>query len=194
MFRMKQIGYRPGEIPGQYTDPPPRGLLCYPFRATAFQALVLQEQLSDLGDLLARYQKSVSALETRLRQTTNIRFQPRGRKASTQGYFGWVMIFDHPDYRDTPREMIFKALSAEGLQLHYTWGPVWKFRLFNLDPSCYRVHGACPVTEHTTDRMLWINHSYLGLDPLMINRIGDAIEKVVTNIEELRAERQRIAV
>jgi dTDP-4-amino-4,6-dideoxygalactose transaminase len=46
IFRIKQIGYAPGYLPKQAKSGPPQGLLCYNFRATAFQSLILHEQLT----------------------------------------------------------------------------------------------------------------------------------------------------
>lgn len=186
IFRMKQIGYGPGVMPGKAADGPPPGLLCYPFRATAFQALILQHQLKQLDQQIERYQSSARYLEKRLAETTKIRFQARGRRADRQGYFGWVMLFDDPSYADIPLSVISKALTAEGLPVLTTWGPVYQFVLFNLERDAYRIDQPCTVTEHVSQRMLWILHALLGLEPSAIERMADAIEKVIQNVNELR--------
>lgn len=187
IFRMKQIGYAPGHHPGKAKSGPPPGLLCYPFRATAFQSVLLAEQLQTLNERIERYQKSARYLEERLGRTTHIRFQTRGQKANRQGYFGWVMVFDHPEYAGIPLELIQNALVAEGLQVEKTWGPVYKFILFNLSPDAYRVDHPCVVTEQISARMLWILHTNLGFDMRIVEKIADAIEKVVSNSTQLRA-------
>lgn len=188
IFRMKQIGYGPGQFPGRATSGPPPGLLCYPFRATAFQALLLAEQLKSLDERLERYQKSARYLEERLGRTTHIRFQARGKKADRQGYFGWVMIFDHPEYAGIPLELIQKALGAEGLHVEKTWGPVYNFILFNLSPEAYRVDQPCVVTERIGAQMLWVFHPHLGLSTGEVEKMADAIEKVMVNSAELRLQ------
>lgn len=193
IFRMKQIGYGPGHLPGKAKSGPPPGLLCYPFRATAFQVVVLAEQLKMLNERIERYQKSARYLEERLSRTTHIRFQTRGQKADRQGYFGWVMMFDHPAYADIPLELIQDALVAEGLQVEKTWGPVYDFILFNLSPDDYRVDQPCVVTEQISARMLWILHTNLGLDVREVDKIADAIEKVMTNSAELHGQARAIA-
>jgi dTDP-4-amino-4,6-dideoxygalactose transaminase len=186
IFRIKQIGYGAGELPRQAKSGPPRGLLCYNFRATAFHTVVLEEQLKSLDSRLERYRKAVSYLEGRLNKTTKIRFQKPGKKAQRQGYFGWVMIFDDPAYSDIPVSVIQKAIEAEGLSLLAAEGPIYRHILFNVENEGYRIDQPCSVTEHACLRMLWLLHAYLGLTEDQIEKIADAIEKVMTNANELR--------
>jgi dTDP-4-amino-4,6-dideoxygalactose transaminase len=186
LFRMKHIGYGPGELQGKASSGPPADLLCYPFRATAFQALILHEQLHSLDARLERYGEAARYLEGRLSQSTRIRFQTRGRKADRQGYFGWVMIFDDPAYADIPLPAIQKAITAEGLPAIPTWDPVYRFILFNLKPEAYRIDQPCGVTEQVGSRILWLMHAYLGLQTIELERMADAIEKVMTHADALR--------
>jgi dTDP-4-amino-4,6-dideoxygalactose transaminase len=186
IFRMKHIGYGPGQLQGKANSGPPPGLLCYPFRATAFQALILHEQLASLNSRLERYEKAARYLEQRLGESTRIRFQRRGRKADRQGYFGWVMIFDDPSYSDIPLTVIQKAISAEGLPVIPTWDPVYRFVLFNLAPETYRIDQPCAITEQVGGRILWLMHAYLGLDMDQVTKMADAIEKVMQSVDDLR--------
>lgn len=186
LFRMKQIGYGFGEQPREAKSGPPRGLMCYNFRATAFHAVILQEQLKSLNSRLERYREAVIYLEERLRQSTKIRFQTAGRKADRQGYFGWVMLFDDPEYADIPVGVIHKAIKAEGLSLVRGEGPIYRFILFNLGPEEYRIDQPCVVSERACSRMLWLVHAYLGLGENRVKSIADVIEKVITRPDELR--------
>lgn len=186
IFRMKHIGYGPGEHPGKIDRGPPPGLLCYPFRATAFQAVILDEQLKSLDARLERYNRATRHLESRLSQSTHIRFQRRAEKTDRQGYFSWVMIFDDPRYWDIPLEVIHRAIVAEGLPVFTAHPPVYKFTLFNLKPESYRIHGECNVTERIGARVLRLNHAYLGLETSQVGKIADVLEKVMLNAEELR--------
>lgn len=187
MFRMKQIGYGMGEQPKQSKGGVPKGLLCYNFRATAFQAVILQEQLKMLDSRLERYRQSVLYLEERLGESTRIRFQKREPKTRRQGYFGWVMIFDDPAYAGIPIELIQKAIYAEGLPLITAEGPIYRHALFNLDSDEYRIDQPCTVTELACSRILWLFHAYLGLGMQAVERIAAAIEKVVNNMDELKS-------
>jgi dTDP-4-amino-4,6-dideoxygalactose transaminase len=187
IFRMKHIGYGRGERPGNVFKGPPAGLLCHQFRATAFQALVLMEQLRALDNRLDRYRAAADYLEQRLAQQTRLRFQKRGSKADRQGYFGWVMMFDDPGYAHIPLAAIQKALVAEGVPAMATWEPVYRFVLFNLAADTYRIDQPCSVSEQVSGRVLWLLHAVLGLDTDVIERVGDAIAKVMANADELRS-------
>ena len=186
IFRMKQIGYGYGEIPRHAKSGPPKDLTCYNFRATAFHAVILQEQLGLLNARLERYSKAVEYLEGRLGESTRLRFQKPGERATRQGRFGWVMIFDHPAYTDIPIEILHKAIEAEGVPFFRAEGPIYHFILFNLPPEHYRINQPCAVTENTCAHSLWLLHAYLGLDHHQVEKIADAVEKVVLNIDELR--------
>lgn len=185
IFRMKQIGYGYGEIPRHAKSGPPPGLLCYNYRATAFHPLILEEQLKGLDGRLERYRKAVAYLEERLSQSTRLRFQKPGRKAGRQGRFGWVAIFDHPQYTDIPIDLLQKAIAAEGLPFFRAEGPIYRFILFNVDAKDYRIDQPCLITENICARSLWLLHPYLDLDARQIERMADAIEKVLTNRDTL---------
>lgn len=186
LFRIKQIGYGYGELPRQVKSGPPPDLLCYNFRATAFHPVILDEQLKSLDNRLERYSQTVRYLEDRLSET-KIRFQKPGRKAQRQGRFGWVMMFDDPKYADIPVDVIGEALKAEGLPLWRAEGPIYKFVLFNLPPDEYRINQPCSITENACARILWLLHPYLGLDDEHVERMADAIDKVVSHVDQLRA-------
>lgn len=186
LFRAKQMGYRPGEGSANVKSGPPAGLLCHNYRANAFAAVILDEQLKHLDARLERYARGAAYLEQRLADRTRIRIQKRGRKATRQGYFGWAMIFDHPDYADVPIEVIQEAMTAEGVRPIKPWGPVYRFVLFNLAREDYRIDQPCTVTEGIGGRVLWLLHAYLGLEAGELEKIGDVIEKVASQIHELR--------
>lgn len=182
LFRASHIGYGPGEQPGKTQNGPPLGLQCYNFRATAFQALMLNRQLGQLPDLLHRYEAAVRRLEERLSATTKMRFQSRGRRADLQSYFGWVMIFDHNRYKALTIDRLQQAIMAEGLPILRAYHPTYRFMLFNAASSAYRVAAPCAVTEATCDRMLWLMHPYLGLDDQKLDSIAAVFEKVLSNL------------
>lgn len=186
LFRIKQIGYAPGELPRAAKTGPPADLLCYNFRATAFHPVILTEQLRTLDSRLAGYGTAVQRLEARLSQSTRIRFQAREPKTTRQGYFGWIMLFDDPAYADVPIENIQRALEAEGVPVFRAEGPIYDFVLFNVDPAEYGMGDPCTVTEATCARALWLVHPYLGLPESDLDKIADALEKVTQDIASVR--------
>jgi dTDP-4-amino-4,6-dideoxygalactose transaminase len=187
IFRIKQVGYGPGELPRQVLSPPPPGMLCYNFRATAFHPVILHQQLGSLASLLERYSKAVHYLEERLAQSTKVRFQAPGRKADRQGRWSWVMIFDDPAYVDVPIDVIQQAFHAEGLPVYPPEGPMYRYILWNVPPEAYRVDQPCVVTEHICSHSLWLLHPYLGLEMSQLERMADVVEKVVRHVDDLRA-------
>jgi len=186
IFRMKHIGYGPGQRQGQAQNGPPAGLLCHNFRATAFQALILHEQLKQLADRLERYRVAVHYLEERLSRSTRLRFQQRPAGVERQGYYLWMILFDDPAYNDIPLSTIESAFRAEGLPASPVWDPVYRFILFNQAPSAYRIAQPCTVAERMVSRMLAFHHALLGFDQSMIERIAVTIEKVMNDIDALR--------
>lgn len=96
------------------------------------------------------------------------------------------MMFDDPSYMDIPLGAIQKTIAAEGLPLVATHPAVYKFILFNLKPESYRIHRECNVTEWVGARVLRLLHPYLGLEQLQVERFADILEKVMTNMDELR--------
>jgi dTDP-4-amino-4,6-dideoxygalactose transaminase len=186
IYRLKQIGYGPGQVPFDGKPGPEPGLICYPFRATGFQALILHGQLPGLAGLLDRYARAAQYLEERLGETTRIRFQQPGSKVDRRSWYGWVLLFDDPMFDGVTVAALRAALAAEGLPLSPTWGPVWRFNLFNLPAGAYRVEEPCTVTEQLSPRVLWLLHAYLGLEQKELDTIADVIEKVCDNLDELR--------
>jgi hypothetical protein len=96
------------------------------------------------------------------------------------------MLFDDPEYVDIPIEVIKEALHAEGLPVITAEGPIYRHILFNLTPEEYRIAQVCSVTELTCARLLRLIHPYLGLEMSAVEKMADAIEKVMTRLDELR--------
>ena len=188
IFRLKHIGYAPAEEQGRPAGFPPPGLVCHNFRATAFQAVILSDQLKQLSSLIERYDANAARLRQRLDPMPGVRLQARGRKADPQGYYCLAFIFDEPPLSDIPIEAIQAALKAEGLSMGRTYGVVYHHRLFNLPPEDYRVHGGrCPAAEDVAEgRTLCLAHRMLGLDAETMDVMGEIVAKVVSHADELR--------
>lgn len=186
MFRVKQIGYAPGEKPRTNKVGPPDDLMCYNFRATTFHPVILEEQLRHLDDRLAKYNRAVAYIEDRLTASTPVRFQARDPKTDVQGYFLWIPIFDAPEFSDIPLSVVRDAIAAEGLNLWPMDGPMYQFVQFNIAKDDYRMPEPCTVTEAISETALSMHHALLGQPDEEIQMIAEAIEKVATNLDELR--------
>lgn len=189
MYRQKHIGYGRGMKQGEADAGPPRGLTCFNFRCTAFQAAILQDQLDGLGLLIDRYETAAATLRGRLADVEGVRIQSRGKQATPQGYYSLVFIFDQGAARDIPAPRLREALAAEGLPCCGTYGPVYRHRLYNMPPRTYRIHGGgtCPVAETAgTEHAVCLPHQWLGSDDATIATIGDMIAKVAENAVGLK--------
>ncbi len=189
IHRLKHIGYAAGMAQGEAsTDTgPPMGLTCYNFRATAFQAVILHDQLKELKSLIERYEVNAVRLQKRLADVPGIRIQTRGRLSDPQGYYGLIILFDHESVASVPVKTLLKAIAAEGLNLGGTYGPVAEHALFSIKPQNYRIaEGGYPVAKKIgTDRALTLPHPYLGGDDQLIDTIGDILAKVTQNANTL---------
>jgi len=186
IFRLKHIGYAPADVQRYVTDRPATDLTCYPFRATAFQAVLLEDQLPTLDARLSRYGKSARYLEERLALTTRVRIQKRGRLATCQSYYGLALMFDDPSYACVSIDALRDAIAAEGILLMNCWGAVYDFPLFNFPRSTYRISDRCPVAESAGRQVLWLHHAYLGLDDAVLDRIVEVIDKVLGQVARLK--------
>ena len=188
LFRLKHIGYGPGVAQGLADSGPEEGLTCRNYRITAFQALVLNEQLNDFPKLLEQHRDSIDYIASRLLSSTNIRAQQHGRKATAKSYYVWPLIFDHADFDGISMKTLLEALKAEGLPLVKTAAPVHQHVLFNLNKNLYRMDsGGCPIAEVAHDRSLALYHQWLILERPVIEKICDIIIKVANNCDHLRA-------
>ncbi len=97
------------------------------------------------------------------------------------------IIFDGEITRQVPRQVLIDALRAEGLTAGITYGAVYRHRLYNLNPSHYRVSGgSCPITETIgSDRTLHIEHSWFSAPDADQHRIADILRKVASQAESL---------
>jgi L-glutamine:2-deoxy-scyllo-inosose/3-amino-2,3-dideoxy-scyllo-inosose aminotransferase len=188
LFLFKHIGYSAGTAQGGARTGPPPGLVCHNFRATEFQAVILQNQLKALRGRIRTYNKNAARLEKRIKSVegSGLRMQSRGRLADPQGYYVFAMLADGGPLARVPMPVIYKALAAEGVRAGGTYGPVYKHRLWNLDKRHYRMaEKSRPVADSVSGRGVCLSHQLLGLDTAAIDKIGDALVKVASHAEEL---------
>ena len=188
IYLMKHIGYARNVKQGQAIKAP-EGLLCHNYRATAFQAVILSEQLRTLPERLARYDESARILNEAIADVPGVRLQKHGRLATLRSYYSLHFLFDGPEFADIPKSRLTAATKAEGFEVgNVCHGPVYKHALFNLDASRgqFRIAGgSCPVCEKLTPCDIGLTHQTLYY-PETAEKIGTIIRKVALNANELR--------
>ncbi|MER9216274.1 DegT/DnrJ/EryC1/StrS family aminotransferase [Mesorhizobium sp. M0663] len=189
LYRLKHIGCRPGEGMGKFTRKPDPDLICYNFRVTEFQALILRRQLKAIPEIIVRYNAHAHVLDQRLANVPGIRAQARGSRANPQSFYKWIAVFDEEPLACIPIDRIIQAVNAEGLPMERTYGAVYKHTLFNLPSSDYRImDGKCNITETiAAERAAQLSHQWLGSDEAVIHRIADILAKVSANADQLKA-------
>jgi L-glutamine:2-deoxy-scyllo-inosose/3-amino-2,3-dideoxy-scyllo-inosose aminotransferase len=187
IYRCKHIGYPPASRQGGAKSGPPQGLTCFNYRGTAFQALILREQLRKLKGLIARYNRSAERLTEALENSRGLRAQAPGKKASPQGYYAFVVLSDQSPLAEANPYLVRHAISLEGVATGGTYGPVYSHKLFNLRPGQYRIHeGSCPVAEGPAfEQVIVLNHQMLSAPASSIDRIAKILLKVERHAETL---------
>jgi len=188
LYRFKHIGYSRGTAQGKAQAGPPADLQCHNYRCTAFQAVLLRQQLPGLNQIIAHYEKSAAILKAMLADVDGVRIQSRGAQTTQQGYYGLVFLFDRAPLQEIPLSTLMKAMDAEGMCCGGTYGPVYRHQLYNSAADKFRIaEGGCPVTETIgTDRAVSIPHYMLSNPEEKIRQIGEIIRKVARNVAELK--------
>ena len=187
LFLIKHIGYSRGNKQGQGSKTPV-GLVCHNYRATAFQAVLLSQQLKTVNERCDRYIESAKIMTDAIAGIPGVRVQAPGRLATRQCYYSFHFLFDGEEFKDIPRNIINEACEAEGAGIGWgTHGSVIYHPLFNLTPDQYRIHeGSCPVSDELSmKRALGVSHPVLYYKD-SAEQIGAVVRKVASNVDELR--------
>lgn len=189
LYRTKHFGYGPGEGMGRFTRKPDPDLICYNFRLTEFQALILRRQLQALPKITASYDAQAQLLDQLLANVAGVRAQARGSRANPQSFYKWIAVFDEEPLANIPIDKIIQAINAEGLPMERTYGVVYKHTLFNLAPSAYQItDDKCTVAETiAAERTAQLSHQWLASDEPVIQRIAEILAKVSANADRLKA-------
>ncbi|MBQ9335941.1 MAG: DegT/DnrJ/EryC1/StrS family aminotransferase [Lentisphaeria bacterium] len=187
IYLLKHIGYVRGIKQGQAIRAP-EGLICHNYRATAFQALILLEQLKELPQIIRTYGEHARLLTDMLQDVPGVRIQSPGRLADPQGYYSLHFIFDGEQFAGIDKKTINDACTAEGFSIgNGTHGPVYRHALFNLTPGQFRFAegNSCPVCEKIFAKTLGVSHQVLTYRETVV-KMGEIVRKVASNPDELR--------
>lgn len=175
--RLKHIGYMPGNKRGQASAPPPVGLLCHNYRATEFQALILEDQLKHLAADSEYRAANVAYLREKLSAIPGIGTQAPGRCATMQGYYVFGITVDPAALRPgkTKADVIAAVNAAGAPEVFAGWGaPTYKQALWNVAPEKYRVESASVVEEIIANRIVLLGIQWLMSDRNTLDMLVEA--------------------
>lgn len=179
------------------------------YRFTELQAAIASEQFKKLAGFLEHRQKLGRHLDSRLLDLPGLRIQ-KLEPGSTHSYYMYPVRYDET-LLGVPRSVFLRAVSAElpkprfwdttpfaeGYVKPLYLNPVYQKQIaigrkgfpFNLNPGVAYDYskGICPVVEKLYEKELLLSPLVReGISQQDIDDFADAIEKVVTNISELR--------
>jgi dTDP-4-amino-4,6-dideoxygalactose transaminase len=183
------------------TDTYRHRIIGFNYRLGEFQAAVLGPQLDRLPAQSAIREKNMRHFETRLEDTAGIGLLKADPRITRLAPYGYVLKYFSAKAKEIPRASFVAALQLEGIPCDgLFYEPVYKSSLFPVDPADFpalswgrekpldlRKMYYCPESERAAyQEAVWFPHqNFLG-GREDTDTIADAIEKVLSNIEELR--------
>jgi dTDP-4-amino-4,6-dideoxygalactose transaminase len=180
---------------GQWYDHP---LMGSNYRMTEFQAAILLSQMRNLDKQAATRNSNGLYLNERLAKIPGIKPLSRDERVTSHAYHLYIFRY-LADEVGVPRQTFLKALGAEGIHGSVGYTPLYRSGMFWVDPD------KCPVgcsfygkkvnykdlhlekCERACDiEAIWLGQNMLLGPKSDMDDIADAVEKVITNIDELK--------
>ena len=176
-------------------------IIGFNYRLGEFQAAVLNAQIDRLPQQAKVRAKNMAYFESRLKKTPEIGLLKPDPRITRLAPYGYVLKYFAERAKDIPRAAFVGALQLEGIPCDgLFYEPVYKSSLFPLNPCdfpalCWgrekpldlRKISSCPEAERAAyQEAIWFPHQLFLGSKKDVDAIADAIQKVVTNIEELR--------
>lgn len=168
------------------------------FRLTEWQAAILLVQIERLTEQTKLRNENGNYLSQKLSQIEGISTMKEDFRITQQAYHLFILKYDQSKFKDIPKNRFIEALSAEGIPCSSGYVPLYKEKLFTLDPEEYylpyrylgrkpeydKVH--CPVTEKAcAEEGIWLYQNMLLGSKEDMDDICKAVEKVKENVDEL---------
>src|ERR1039457_1253092 len=176
-------------------------MIGFNYRMGEFQAAVLGPQLERLPQQAALRAKNMKHFESRLQNTGAIGLLKPDPRITRLAPYGYVLKYFADKAKDIPRSAFVAALQLEGIPCDgLFYEPVYKSSLFPVDSADFpalswgrekaldlRNMYSCPESDKAAyQEAIWFPHqNFLGSSQ-DVDAIADAIDKVLSNIEELR--------
>ena len=181
MGRFSHIGYQFGSKQGQKGTPPPKGMICYNFRVTDFQALILRSQLAHLTADTELRAKGAAYLRGKLNAIPGVRVQTAGRKATLQSYYTYSIMIDPAHLKaGIDRDQVVKALNAEGVTAFIGWGqPMYRQNLWTIPENLYRIESCANAERIVTKELMMLDLTWLMRSEAELDLLVEAFAKVM---------------
>lgn len=174
-------------------------------RLTEFQAAVLLGQLTRLEEQTILREQNGAILNKRLASVSGLTVSPDDPRMTRRPYHLYPMVFD-TDRLGVDRDRLLEALQAEGVPIHAGYphalykNPMFQYQGDGPEAcpvSCpyytSQTDGGrmdytkvfCPQTEYVLDRLGWLHHTALLSDAATMERLADAVEKVLEGASQL---------
>ena len=183
------------------TDKYHHRIIGFNYRMGEFQAAVLCPQLDRLPAQAKVRERNMKRFESELQNTPGIGFLKSEPRITRQAPYGYVMKYFSEKAKEIPRAAFVAALQLEGIPCDgLFYEPVYKSSLFPLDPADFpalswgrekpldlRNMYSCPESDRAAyNEAVWFPHQLFLGDGNEVDDIANAIQKVLSNIEELR--------
>ena len=159
----------------------PMGLICHQYRMTEFQAAIILDQLAHQDELKAKRMKQFRKLEKLLANTPGIRLQKSSMPDDERAFYFVCFILKLEELKDgIDRDIVMKALEAEGVFLNIGWGyPIYGMAAWNIPQELYIKKDTPNCDELMYRRQLVCSGSMLLTDDEVISKFAEAIDKVM---------------
>jgi dTDP-4-amino-4,6-dideoxygalactose transaminase len=188
------------------TDKFERKVLGANYRMTELQTALLLGQLDSWPELCQRRTHHAALLSKAISGLCHVRPLPAQAGLERETIYNFVFQY-RPTIAAPSRDLFVAALEAEGVPCDGRfYEPVYRSDLFNATPeNCPQLvvgrdrpmdysDCRCPVSERAAYKeSLWLSHVLLIGDESQVQDIARAIEKVVSNLDELAKADPKLA-
>lgn len=170
------------------------------YRMTEFQAAILLNQMKKLDAETKRRNENGKYLADRLGKIDGIRPQKRDERVTTHPYHLFITRYLGEEKTGVPRAKFMEALNAEGVPVFTGYVPLYRSGMFEMAqdgcPLGCGFYGKkvdyanlrLPNCEKLCDsEAMWTSQSIMLGTKQDMDQIADGFEKVMENIDELRA-------
>jgi dTDP-4-amino-4,6-dideoxygalactose transaminase len=171
------------------------------YRLGEFQAAVLGPQIDRLPQHAAIREKTMKHFEARLQSVRGIGLLKPEPRITRLAPYGYVFKYFAKEVKDIPRSAFVAALQLEGIPCDgLFYEPVYKSSLFPVQsadfpalswgrekPLDLRNTYSCPEADRAAyHEAVWFPHQLFLGTTSDVDAIADAIEKVLSHVDELR--------